>query len=64
MQQVALQQTRQHSQISRGVLSVALQSVAAALLGAVIVYGAGFSERAEAHNAAHDGRHTHAFPCH
>jgi len=60
MQQVALQPAR----VSRGVLSVALQSVAAVLLGAVIVYGAGFSERAEAHNAAHDGRHTHAFPCH
>ena len=64
MQQTAVQQTRQQAQISRGALSVALQSVAAMLLGAVIVYGAGFSARAEAHNAAHDGRHTHAFPCH
>lgn len=60
MQQVALQSNG----ISRGMLSLVLQSVGAVLLGAVIVYGAGFSERAEAHNAAHDSRHTHAFPCH
>lgn len=41
-----------------------LQLAAAALIGLVIVYGVGFSQIPQAHNAAHDGRHTHAFPCH
>jgi cobalt transporter subunit CbtB len=30
--------------------------------GAFMVFGAGFMEAA--HNAAHDGRHAFAFPCH
>jgi cobalt transporter subunit CbtB len=60
MEQVVQQQTR----VRRGVLSLALQLTAAFILGGVVVYGAGFSHKAEAHNAAHDSRHTHAFPCH
>lgn len=60
MEQVVQQQTR----VRRGVLSLALQLAAAFILGGVVVYGAGFSAKAEAHNAAHDSRHTHAFPCH
>lgn len=36
----------------------------AAVVGAVILYGVGFSPIEVAHNAAHDGRHSHAFPCH
>jgi cobalt transporter subunit CbtB len=35
----------------------------AALLGIVILYGVGFAPL-EAHNAAHDARHSAAFPCH
>lgn len=35
----------------------------AALLGLVILYGVGFAPL-EAHNAAHDARHSAAFPCH
>jgi cobalt transporter subunit CbtB len=35
-----------------------------AFLGAVIVYGVGFSNLSVAHNAAHDARHTMTFPCH
>jgi cobalt transporter subunit CbtB len=35
----------------------------AALLGLVILYGVGFAPLA-AHNAAHDARHSAAFPCH
>ncbi|WP_176722232.1 CbtB domain-containing protein [Candidatus Thiosymbion oneisti] len=38
-------------------------ALSAALLGLVILYGAGFAPLA-AHNAAHDARHTAAFPCH
>lgn len=59
-----MQHVLQASRVRRGLLSAALQLAAAALLGAVVVYGAGFSQTAEAHNAAHDSRHTHAFPCH
>jgi cobalt transporter subunit CbtB len=38
--------------------------VLAALLGIVFVLGAGFASLPAAHNAAHDARHSFAFPCH
>ncbi|HKU98264.1 MAG TPA: CbtB domain-containing protein [Vineibacter sp.] len=38
--------------------------VGAMLLGAVIVFGVGFSTLSAAHNAAHDVRHANNFPCH
>lgn len=60
MQQLVLNQTT----TGRHVIPVALQIAAAALLGLVMVYAAGFSPSAIAHNAAHDGRHSHSFPCH
>jgi cobalt transporter subunit CbtB len=41
-----------------------LQVAAAFLLGAVIVYGAGFVQTSAVHNAAHDMRHAQGFPCH
>ncbi|AYH45660.1 hypothetical protein CDA09_20130 [Azoarcus sp. DN11] len=45
-------------------MAIAMPVVTAALLGAVIVYGVGFSHIAAAHNAAHDTRHSNVFPCH
>jgi cobalt transporter subunit CbtB len=36
----------------------------ALLLGVVLVAGAGFASLPAAHNAAHDARHSFAFPCH
>ena len=45
-------------------LSKPLQIACAVLLGAVILYGAGFVNTAAVHNAAHDIRHSQAFPCH
>lgn len=45
-------------------VSKGLQLVAAFLLGAVIVYGAGFVQTSAVHNAAHDTRHSQGFPCH
>ena len=36
----------------------------AAMLGAVILFGVGFSNLSIAHNAAHDTRHAMVFPCH
>jgi cobalt transporter subunit CbtB len=45
-------------------ISKGLQLAAAFLLGAVIVYGAGFVQTSTVHNAAHDMRHSQGFPCH
>ncbi|MBM3358404.1 MAG: CbtB-domain containing protein [Betaproteobacteria bacterium] len=41
-----------------------LQIATAFLLGAVIVYGAGFVQASAVHNTAHDMRHAQGFPCH
>jgi cobalt transporter subunit CbtB len=38
--------------------------VVAVLLGAFVLIGAGFAPIAAIHNAAHDSRHSFAFPCH
>lgn len=32
--------------------------------GAVLVFGVGFAHPEAIHNAAHDARHSFAFPCH
>jgi cobalt transporter subunit CbtB len=36
----------------------------AALLGLVLVYGAGLAPTEILHNGAHDARHAAGFPCH
>lgn len=36
----------------------------AVILGAVVLFGVGFSNLSVAHNAAHDTRHAMVFPCH
>jgi cobalt transporter subunit CbtB len=36
----------------------------AAVLGALVIWGVGFSPIGALHNAAHDTRHSMAFPCH
>lgn len=45
-----------------------LQTVAAAfgamLLGSFILFGVAFAQPQSIHDAAHDGRHSFAFPCH
>ena len=41
-----------------------LPALGAILLGLVLIYGAGFAAPSVLHNAAHDGRHAFAFPCH
>ncbi len=45
-------------------ISKPLQLVSALLLGAVILYAAGFVSASAIHNAAHDMRHSQGFPCH
>jgi cobalt transporter subunit CbtB len=44
--------------------SRSLGAVGAALLGLLLVYGAGFAETETIHNGAHDARHAAGFPCH
>jgi len=41
-----------------------IAAMMAALLGAFLIWGVGFSPIAALHNAAHDTRHSMAFPCH
>ena len=41
-----------------------LQLLGAVLLGAIILYAAGFVQTSVVHNAAHDMRHSQGFPCH
>jgi cobalt transporter subunit CbtB len=47
-----------------GLASRAVQITLAALLGLVVVAGAGFAQIESVHNAAHDYRHSMGFPCH
>jgi len=39
-------------------------AVLALLLGAFLLLGTGFAHSDTIHNAAHDSRHSFAFPCH
>ena len=45
---------------SSDVLSIGL----VALLGAAVLFGAGFANSAALHDATHDIRHAAGFPCH
>jgi cobalt transporter subunit CbtB len=60
-------QTSQTSSLRQFSQSVGLgrlwPALCAALLGLVVLYGAGFAPQ-EAHNVAHDTRHAAGFPCH
>jgi cobalt transporter subunit CbtB len=44
--------------------SALVPALAAALLGLFVLWGVGFAGPAVLHNAAHDARHSAAFPCH
>lgn len=44
--------------------SVVAPAVLALLFGAFLVLGTGFAHSDTIHNAAHDTRHSFAFPCH
>lgn len=48
----------------QGVENRKLAALFAAVLGVVIVFAAGFAPSETVHNAAHDTRHSFAFPCH
>jgi cobalt transporter subunit CbtB len=51
--------------VEAGLSTAALAApLVALLLGAFVLIGAGFVPIATIHNAAHDARHSFAFPCH
>lgn len=50
--------------VSSGALANSSVQMAAAILGMVVLMGVGFAPMDVAHNAAHDTRHSFAFPCH
>ena len=41
-----------------------IPAIAALMVGALLVLGAGFAHSNTLHSAAHDSRHGFAFPCH
>ena len=45
-------------------VSTTVQIVGAFVLGVVVMLGVGFLPMDAVHNAAHDTRHSFAFPCH
>ena len=49
---------------SDSLAEVLAPAVLALLLGAFLVLGTGFAHSDTIHNAAHDTRHSFAFPCH
>lgn len=54
--------SRPHSQADRQ--TAVLPALFALAFGAVLVFGVGFAHPEAIHNAAHDSRHSFAFPCH
>ena len=44
--------------------SVLMRSIFMALIGATLVFAAGFAHSQSLHDAAHDMRHSTGFPCH
>ena len=62
---MSISTSRTHSAASSTTQSQRIvAAVGAAVLGALLVYFAGFSHIDAVHNAAHDSRHSSAFPCH
>ena len=52
------------SSVRASVTGAVLSAVFANLLGGFFIFGVGFAGPMAIHNAAHDGRHAFAFPCH
>lgn len=55
---------RTRTDAATGAGTRALPIALAALLGIFLVAGTGFAHTEAVHNAAHDTRHSLAFPCH
>jgi cobalt transporter subunit CbtB len=57
-------QTQLSQPAAQSLSRAALPAVVAILLGSFVVFGVGFAGPSVLHNAAHDSRHSFAFPCH
>ena len=57
-------QTQSTAGVGTSSLGRALPIAFAALFGALLIAGTGFAHTEAVHNAAHDTRHSLAFPCH
>ncbi|VAV96506.1 hypothetical protein MNBD_ALPHA07-1036 [hydrothermal vent metagenome] len=53
-------QTLSHTDVQSGILPI----IGAAFLGISLIFIAGFAKATVLHDAAHDTRHSIAFPCH
>jgi cobalt transporter subunit CbtB len=62
--QVSTQATTQATTRIKSRTSVLAQNLGALTFGILILYVVGFAPLQAAHNAAHDVRHSMAFPCH
>jgi cobalt transporter subunit CbtB len=49
---------------AKSTTSVLAQGLAALVFGIAIIFAVGFAPMEVAHSAAHDARHSLAFPCH
>lgn len=47
-----------------GSLAAAAPALLAVIFGVLLLYGVGFAQPQTIHGAAHDSRHSLAFPCH
>lgn len=59
--------TRSENRVAAGLTATRahlLPALGAALLGMTILFGAALANSDTIHNAAHDTRHSAAFPCH
>jgi cobalt transporter subunit CbtB len=61
---IELSAAEQNASIATDADSSVVQHVAALAFGAIILFAVGFMPMSQAHNAAHDTRHSFAFPCH
>jgi len=50
--------------VSKSRVARVVPALLAASLGLTLIFIAGFANSHVLHNAAHDGRHSAAFPCH
>jgi len=62
--QSQLSLTVRDAAVSGSRVSAVGQALLAATLGVFLLWGVGFSQIDVVHNAAHDTRHSNAFPCH
>lgn len=58
------EQTAKTQDVLVATSSKIMPAVVALLFGAFLIVGVGFAHSDTVHNAAHDSRHSFAFPCH